>query len=213
MVSSSLSFNVTIMCNKCGTIQQDGEKPLPKCAKCKSVHYCDRDCQKADWKNHKKACVSAQDQRARQAESGSRQKSSKPMMEQMLGMDTKTMLHGKPESEVFKLLIDSYRMRCQDESAFSLTTPKNSLYDGGDPAVGFREFLDKAKAHGMVLPSWWNDEKRDVCCAKGNEKTGWARLDKTVSKAGIQGHYQDNMAPMKLRLLAEEIIGTNVMNI
>lgn len=66
---------------------------------------------------------------------------------------------------------------------------------------------------GGVLPSWWSQAKADACVARGNEKVRWARLDKTVSKAGIQEHYGDNMAPMKLRLLAEEIIGTNVMKI
>ena len=26
------------------------------CSKCKSTHYCSRNCQKSDWKNHKKTC-------------------------------------------------------------------------------------------------------------------------------------------------------------
>jgi splicing suppressor protein 51 len=212
-ITSTLSFDVTINCVNCGLIQQDGEKPLKKCAKCLSVHYCSRDCQKADWKKHKKSCVSAAEQRAAQAQRGAVHSSSKPMMEQFLGLNSKTFLHGRPEAEVFTLLIDSYRMRMQDESAYSLSMPKNSLYDGGDPAVGFREFLNKAKARGGVLPSWWTDEKADACVAKGGERDQWSTLQKTTSKAAIQEHYKDNMAPMKLRLLAEEIIGTNVMAI
>lgn len=135
------------------------------------------------------------------------------MMEQFLGLDSKTMLHGKSEAEVYKTLLDSYRMRCQDESAYSLSMPKDSLYDGGDPKVGFKQFLDKAKSHGTVLPQWWSDEKAVECVAKGDQREGWATLHKTVSKGSIQDHYGDNMAPMKLRLLAEEIIGTNVMSI
>ena len=27
-----------------------------KCANCKSTYYCDRNCQKRDWKTHKKSC-------------------------------------------------------------------------------------------------------------------------------------------------------------
>ena len=167
----------------------------------------------ADWKKHKKNCVSAQEQRAANSQSGSSSKSGKDTVEKQLGFSSKTWLHDKPESEVFKLLIDSYRMRVQDESMYSLTMPKNSLYDNGDPAVGFKDFLKKAEAHGKVLPSWWSEEKANACVAKGSERDQWSTLHKTVSKGSIQDHYKNSMAPMQLRLLAEEIIGTNVMNI
>ena len=30
---------------------------LKACAKCKTTQYCGRDCQKADWKTHKKVCA------------------------------------------------------------------------------------------------------------------------------------------------------------
>lgn len=30
--------------------------PLKQCAKCNATPYCSRDCQKADWKTHKKIC-------------------------------------------------------------------------------------------------------------------------------------------------------------
>lgn len=40
-------------CAACGQ-----EKVPRKCANCKSVQYCDRDCQKMDWPSHKKQCDS-----------------------------------------------------------------------------------------------------------------------------------------------------------
>ena len=43
--------NVTTgSCNRCN---KDTTK---KCAGCKSVHYCSRECQKQDWAKHKKFC-------------------------------------------------------------------------------------------------------------------------------------------------------------
>lgn len=39
-------------CNTCGE-----EKPAKKCSKCKSVQYCDRECQRLHWFVHKKACA------------------------------------------------------------------------------------------------------------------------------------------------------------
>lgn len=38
-------------CSSCGE-----EKPAKKCSKCKSVQYCDRECQRLHWFVHKKAC-------------------------------------------------------------------------------------------------------------------------------------------------------------
>jgi len=37
-------------CNVCG------RKNYFKCSKCKSVYYCSKECQKIDWKCHKKSC-------------------------------------------------------------------------------------------------------------------------------------------------------------
>jgi tetratricopeptide (TPR) repeat protein len=43
-----------IKCANCGNSDPAKKKRL--CSRCKLVHYCDRDCLKADWKNHKKVC-------------------------------------------------------------------------------------------------------------------------------------------------------------
>ncbi|KAG8936342.1 hypothetical protein FRC02_002935 [Tulasnella sp. 418] len=41
-------------CFKC--YARSAEKKLMRCSKCKRVHYCSVDCQKADYKNHKEIC-------------------------------------------------------------------------------------------------------------------------------------------------------------
>lgn len=45
-------------CSKSGLElrNEDAEKRLLMCGKCKSTYYCSRECQKADWKEHKKMC-------------------------------------------------------------------------------------------------------------------------------------------------------------
>lgn len=42
----------SVQCGKCGK----GGKALMKCARCHKVAYCSKDCQRLDWKVHKRTC-------------------------------------------------------------------------------------------------------------------------------------------------------------
>jgi splicing suppressor protein 51 len=43
-------------CKKCECLETDYIK-MKQCSRCKSALYCSRECQKADWKGHKKICL------------------------------------------------------------------------------------------------------------------------------------------------------------
>lgn len=43
-------------CSKCGKLARR-KKQTKKCSACLSVKYCDKKCQLADWKTHKKVCA------------------------------------------------------------------------------------------------------------------------------------------------------------
>jgi hypothetical protein len=49
-------FDECKTCDKCGK-----ESTLHKCGGCGTKYYCGKDCQKADWKNHKEACKKKSD--------------------------------------------------------------------------------------------------------------------------------------------------------
>nr|GAT59234.1 predicted protein [Mycena chlorophos] len=42
------------MCEACGKI--DARKTMKRCRTCQDVYYCDRDCQKQDWRRHRRIC-------------------------------------------------------------------------------------------------------------------------------------------------------------
>ncbi|TVY80739.1 hypothetical protein LSUE1_G002550 [Lachnellula suecica] len=44
-------------CTSCNKPEMNPDTPLKPCIKCHSSFYCDRDCQKADFKQHKKVCA------------------------------------------------------------------------------------------------------------------------------------------------------------
>ncbi|OKL59246.1 hypothetical protein UA08_05727 [Talaromyces atroroseus] len=64
-----------------------------------------------------------------------------------------------------------------------------------------------------VLPQWWNAEKRGLCEARAIDGSGdvWSNLGQPAGKDDILDHYQDNLMPMKLRMLAERVYGSDVM--
>jgi MYND finger len=49
------------LCKACGSDRRKGSsgasQALLMCTRCKLVRYCSKECQKADWKEHKAACV------------------------------------------------------------------------------------------------------------------------------------------------------------
>lgn len=54
---SNTESTPTKKCDSCSKPESDPEKPLKACSKCQSAHYCSRECQKADFKKHKKVCA------------------------------------------------------------------------------------------------------------------------------------------------------------
>jgi hypothetical protein len=56
---SSSTTTTAAVCQKCGNSNSTGTgtaTPLQKCAACKCVEYCGRDCQRSTWKWHKQLC-------------------------------------------------------------------------------------------------------------------------------------------------------------
>ncbi|KAF5489484.1 hypothetical protein CGCS363_v012652 [Colletotrichum siamense] len=123
-----------------------------------------------------------------------------------------TWFHGRPETDVYKLLIDAYRLRMDDRWDVAKVKEPGSLYAPGatDGKEGFRIFLDKAEKTKSdegkpMLPTWWNAEKRKECEALGADTTQWTSLAKKVKKWDIHIHYDDMALAMQLRCVGEKV--------
>jgi splicing suppressor protein 51 len=113
---------------------------LKQCAKCKKTVYCSRECQKADWKAHKNICA-LQAQAAFKAEDSSTYSS--PRLNDLethipnpfTRLDEGKYLHDRLEKDVYKLLIDSFRLRQADECNLENKTTPRSIYTGASSSI------------------------------------------------------------------------------
>jgi len=53
---SETNLRICRYCNKL-EMSEEGQNALMQCSRCRMAYYCSRECQVADWKDHKKSCV------------------------------------------------------------------------------------------------------------------------------------------------------------
>ncbi|MCJ1475094.1 hypothetical protein MMC13_003754 [Lambiella insularis] len=204
----------TPTCKTCQKSQSDLSSALQRCAKCQETHYCSRECQKADWKDHKKVC--GKPGVTSEAPKQTSMDTVIQMMSQMggekgsafNGLKDGSYLENLPQKVAFAQLIDSYRLRVEDEYVFR--GDAGGLYAGEDPLPDFKSYLNRAEKKSGVLPSWWSKENRRKCETMATNTSQWSNLRSTVEKRDISEHYKDSLMPMKLRMLAEKVEGSNV---
>ncbi|KAJ6445638.1 Zinc finger, MYND-type [Purpureocillium lavendulum] len=200
-------------CTSCNKSPPD--LTLKKCAKCSATPYCSRECQKADWKAHKKICgKQAGGPSAIPVEPASAGKVSPPkglekgVADPFTRLDKGVWLHDRPEKDVYALLIDAYRLHVDDTYKMDGEVESDSVYSGAaDGLKGFRRFIARAAAQPGLLPPWWDDAKKADCEALGMKAGEWHDLRCAVEKHDIIDRYGDARFPMQLRMFAEAVNG------
>jgi len=193
-------------------LQAELPQSLKRCAKCQTTTYCSRECQKGDWKNHKRICASNASSRTESNPFPRPAEAHNPgfnAANALLGLSNDDYLYKLSEKDAFIQLIDCFRMRMEDEYTFGANN--FGFYGGESPVPVFEKFLDLAEKRDKLLPSWWNKEKRKECerLAKGGDS--WADISCAVEKSDITEHYGNPMMPMQLRILGEKIYGKGFM--
>jgi splicing suppressor protein 51 len=126
-------------------------------------------------------------------------------------LDEGTYLHRRPDKDVYRLLIDTFRMRSEDDSRLENKPTPNSIYTGKPSSIEpFKKFLALAATRRGLLPPWWDAEHQREC-EKWAESGEWNDVRKKVTKAQMIQHYGDEKAPMQLRMLAEAVYGVGSM--
>ncbi|GIJ86954.1 hypothetical protein Asppvi_005853 [Aspergillus pseudoviridinutans] len=175
---SDSNLTETRKCQSCKKTESESA-PLRNCSRCKSAIYCSRDCQKTDWKAHKKVCASSA-----QANTGSASQST-------------TDANATQSTKV----LDTYRLRLDDDYTFTGDVHADSIYGGATDGgcAGFRRFLKRVERKPDLLPRWWTPAKAEECIR---------HLGYAVEKHDVVEHYGNNLMPMQLRMFGEQVLGT-----
>ncbi|RYP74967.1 hypothetical protein DL769_003902 [Monosporascus sp. CRB-8-3] len=194
--------------NSCNTCHKASpEVNLKRCAKCSITQYCSRGCQKGDWKAHRKIC-GKQSGTPGATSNPSPKGLDSPIAKPFTRLDNGTWLHDRPEIDVYRLLIDAYRMHVEDAYEIEGEQEEDSIYTGApNGLLGFRRFLGRVESCRGLLPPWWNSEKRNACERLGMDASQWCDLRCAVEKSDIIDHYGDSRFPMQLRMFAEAVLG------
>lgn len=173
----------------------------------------------ADWKVHKKVCAEPNSVGNNGGPSpiGQRHDTRRAVCyipQPFHALSNGTWLHNRPKKDVFKLLVDTYRMRLEDEYVFQGEVDEDSLYGGANAASAlrhFKRFLNKAikrdsKRERKLLPEWWTKDSLQECLEFARTDD-FSNVGFAAEKHDMQDHYLQNDMPMQLRMFSEKLDG------
>lgn len=197
-------------CKICGKLES--EVLLGCCPWCLDLYYCSRECQQADWRGgHYEVCVThprvlKEVEGPRADEVLSPPKGVKGIAKPFTHLQKGTFLYDRPKMDVFRILIDSYRLRVHDKWRVEMRIDRGSIFAGHfHDLIPFERFLHRATRIPKLLPGWWNDNKQRDCARLGMDKSQWHDLHIPANKDDIVEYYDDPNFPLQLRLLGEVI--------
>jgi mitochondrial splicing suppressor protein 51 len=180
---------------------------LKNCSRCKNTQYCSPACQKTNWKSHKLVCVSPE------AKASKPKVLDQPISKPFTALENGTWLHNRSEMDVYRLLIDVFRMRIEDAYTIDQINTSGTIMAGETHSLkGFRAFMKRFNNHRELLPPWWSPEHQTKCESLGMTHTedNWFDLYCSIEKSDVVEHYGDPQFPMQLRMFGEALYGNGL---
>ncbi|RDW72369.1 zinc finger MYND domain-containing protein [Aspergillus mulundensis] len=204
-VKVAATIQACTKCEKRGTTAP----PFKRCAKCSMAWYCSRHCQTADWKTHKKVCGRNSAERLNPF---IRPRNLLAVIENPYHkLQSKTWLHDRPYDDVYKLLIDTYRLRMYNQWALQGHADEDSIYASGvsDGYAGFSRFLRLVERRYGLLPDDWSYSDV-VDCVNYGLRNEWSDLNGKVNETSIFAYYGSQSVVAELKIFAWQIYGWDV---
>ncbi|KAH7271778.1 hypothetical protein B0J15DRAFT_576966 [Fusarium solani] len=122
-----------------------------------------------------------------------------------------TFLHNRSERDVYRILIDSFRFRMEEQCQHDGQAVEGTIYDDLDDSLpAFKQYLETAASRRNLLPPWWTPQKQRECEAFGMTGTDFQDLHMALEQFSATWHYADSRFPSQLRMLAEAVYETGV---
>lgn len=179
-----------------------------RCGRCRSIFYCSVDHQRQHWSQHKPNCGQ---QLTQQQQPQSQPSSSLPSGKPNFLDNPSWWTQAIPPQKQHEWLVDCYRMRLDDEYAYSgeLRGLYNPDAEREDIVYDFALFCRLVKRRGVV-PAGWDWAKTLLAAAKllpyALEKSD------AQTKWGGENVFSMIQGQPSLRFTAETIYGTSVLN-
>ncbi|KAF8980749.1 hypothetical protein BGZ46_003748 [Entomortierella lignicola] len=120
---------------------------------------------------------------------------------------SRTWLYNRPKQDVYKLLIDCYRLRMNDDFNFQYKVENESIYGSApNPIESFKRFLGLVKEEDL-FPPWWSEEMMSECLDFGSTDS-WSSLTTRINKHTLLEHYVHPFMDAQLRIFSQQVYGT-----
>lgn len=127
-------------------------------------------------------------------------------------LQERTWLIDRPVEDVYKLLVDTLRLRLYDDLIFSNAT--HGIPTGGEltgtAVVFLNRFIELADSLNM-LPGWWDSYSVCACHIPGHPLSIWRNDFHKINIWAITAHYKDPTIGLQMRIFGEQVIGTKLV--